>query len=589
MRKKLLSILLAGTMLTGLLTACGNQQQVSTSTETKGTKETNVSSEVQNSTETQQEEKEMYTIKHVSLNGASTTDHFNQYVKDSAVYKELVKQTSCEIEEFGLDNDQASIRIASGELGDMLKVYGSSNLVTMVENELLLPLNDLIDEYAPGLWETHGEALEFAKNYFGDGNIYFIPILVGRAATASDVVARNLYSVRWDLYKELGYPELKNPDDLVEVLTDMVALEPKTPEGKNVYGASFYVTNTSFFGMSVKFEDTYGFIDVKGHYVFKDMNGEINYSMIDETGPYWRAVEFYNKCYRAGILDPDSFTQQSSDHNAKIESGEILCNIYNGKGYNSKQLANDPETIRGFVEIPVEGTTMYNANCVLPYGTKVTNSIAIPKSSENPERVMEFIAYICSEDGSRMISSGVEGIHWDYVDGVPTYNEAALDMLINGGEEYYKSGIAQEPLMHFRGLAESALHSDGYPINLRTAAEYKSSVNYSPVQQDFCEYYDVSYPAEIFEQYIEEGKIYDLSVHDERLNLGADNEDILRIDSTCMQIAVTAIPKLVGAADDAAFEAVKQDTLKQLKEAGAEEAKAYYVKTWAEAKAALAK
>lgn len=586
MRKKLLSILLAGTMLTGLLTACGDQQQVSTSTETK---ETNVSSEVQNSTETQQEEKEMYTIKHVSLNGATSTDHFNQYVKDSEVYKELVRQTSCEIEEYGLDNDQASIRISNGELGDMLKVYGTSNLETMVESELLMPLNDLIAEYAPELLETHAEALEFAKNYFGDGNIYFIPILVGETAVSPDVIARNLYSIRWDLYKELGYPELKNPDDLVEVLADMVELEPKTPEGKNVYGASFYVTNTSFFGMVANFEGTYGYTDIKGHYLMKDKNDEIVYSMIDEEGPYWMAVDYYNKAYRAGILDPDSFTQQSSDFNAKIESGEILCNIYNGKSYNSKQVANDPETIRGFVEVPVEGTMMYGGGSVLPYGTRDANSIAIPKSCENPERVMEFIAYILSEDGSRLIKSGVKGIHWDYVDGVPTYNEETLATIVGGGENFQKTGIDQEPIMHFAGLGVNELHSDGYPINLRVSDDYASKLTYLPVQQDFCEYYGVSYPAQIFKQYVAEGKMFDSGVHDERINLPADNEDILRIDSTCLQIALTAIPKLVEAADDAAFEAIKQDTLKQLKEAGAEDAKAYYVKAWAEAKAALAK
>lgn len=585
MRKKLLSILLAGTMLTGLLTACGDQQQVSTSTETK---ETNVSSEVQNSTETQQEEKEMYTIKHVSLNLATSTDHFNQFVKDSEVYKELVRQTSCEIEEYGLDADQANIRIASGELGDMLKVDGSNSLATMVESELLLPLNDLIAEYAPELLETHAEPLEFAKEYFGDGNIYFIPILVGELAGKTDYVPRNLYSVRWDLYKELGYPELKNPDDLVEVLADMVELEPKTPEGKKVYGASFYVTNTSLFGMVANFEGTYGYTDIKGHYMMKDKNDELVYSMIDEEGPYWMAVDFYNKCYRAGILDPDSFTQQASDHSAKIESGEILCNIYSGKSYNSKQVANDPETIRGFVEVPVEGTFMYDHGAYLPYGTGVTNCIAIPKSCENPERVMEFIAYVLGEDGSRLIKSGVEGVHWDYVDGVPTYKEEVLPTLINGGEEYYKTGIGQDPIQFFVGKCDSELHSDGYPINLKFSNDYLSKVTYLPVQQDFCEYYDVSYPAEIFSQYVAEGKMFDASVYDERIQLGQDDEDILRIDSTCMQIAITAIPKLVQAADDATFEAIKQDTLKQLKEAGAEDAKAYYVKAWAEAKAAVA-
>lgn len=578
--KKVIALLLAMCMLAAICVGCGQKDPVS------GTEQASGSGTEEGSGASESEAKEIFTIKHVSLNGATYTDHFNNYVKDSAVYKELVKQTSCEIEEIGLDNDQASIRITNGDLGDMMKLYGTSNVDLLIESDKLLPLDDLIAQYAPELLEDLAGPLSYAKEY-GNGHIYFIPINMGTSALASDVVARNLYSVRWDLYKALGYPEMKNPDDLVKVLTDMVALEPKTSEGKPVYGASFYVTNTSFFGMVACFEGTYGWTDIKGHYVMKDKNDEIVYSMIDEEGPYWWAVDFYNKAYRAGILDPDSFTQQVADYNAKIESGQILCNIYSGKSYNAKQIANDPNTIKGFVEVPVEGTMVYGGGYV-PYGSKDSNSIAIPKSCSNPQRVMEFIAYVLSEDGSRMLMSGVQGVHWDYVNGVPTYNAETAAIIRNGGEEYYKTGIRQDPLQYMIAYEGGVLHSDGYPIDLKVSKEYKASMEYLPVQKDFSKYYGVDYPVQIFEKYIAEGKIYDTSVYDERISLGTMDEETQRIDAKCLSIALEAIPKLVKAADQATFDSIKAETLAELKKAGAETAKAAYVKQWNEAKAKVA-
>lgn len=48
------------------------------------------------------------------------------------------------------------------------------------------------------------------------------------------------WDVRWDLYKELGYPEIKNLDDMVEVLAQMKEICPKDDNGKTTYGVSLF-------------------------------------------------------------------------------------------------------------------------------------------------------------------------------------------------------------------------------------------------------------------------------------------------------------------------------------------------------------
>ena len=98
--------------------------------------------------------------------------------------------------------------------------------------------------------------------------------------------------------------------------------------------------------------------------------------------------------------------------------------------------------------------------------------------------------------------------------------------------------------------------------------------------QAYCDYYGVSSPVELHRQWVDGGKMFDLSFANYMNILTASDEDVDRIDAACMKIAIEAIPKLVTAADDAAFDAIKAETLRALEAAGASEAEAFYTEAW---------
>lgn len=580
MNKKKFAAILAVSMLVSALAGCGQNSvvsQESSSTEVTGEVETSASSEAEET----MEEKELITIQHLAFNRTVWQDDFYKYTEGSDVYKEVVKQTGIQLEEIGLAEDQVQIRIASGDLGDLISVYNTEQLVDLIESDLLIPLNDLIEEYAPEIMENYPERWESACSIGNDEGIaYCLPVNAGKEGW-KEHTERYLYTVRWDLYKELGYPEMNTPEDLIEVLSDMLELQPKTADGKKLYGAGFYVTDTSYYGMVCLFQGTYGYIDVKGHYITRNVQtGDLCYDMINENSPYWMAVDYYNKAYRAGILDPDSFTQQAADFDAKYESGESLASLGYNTYYELAQLAENPESISGFMNIPVEGTMCYqNANQIVGWAS-CASALCIPKTCQNPERVVEYINYLFSEEGSRVISSGVEGIHWDYVDGVPTYKEEIYEIFREGGDASKMLNLLRRPLSYMTGIGRGELASDGYQINLKYEDDYLSRLTLRPSQMEYNEYYDVDHPIQAMQKMVDEGKIYDMSGIDYRVNLTEFDEDISRIDSACLKIAIEAIPKLVTAADDATFEAVKADTLAALEAAGAKEAEAFYTKQW---------
>jgi putative aldouronate transport system substrate-binding protein len=582
MLKRIMAMFIVAVMLVGLVVGCSETKS--------GNKEATDPSFTSSSSNSPTDSTDLpvVTIDHLYIGLPTTTETFDMYLKDSPVYKELVRKTGVEINEIGVDFDQAAVRIASGDLGDLITIRsGANNLIDLVESGNLLALNDLVDEYAPNIKTLYPERWNSAITDLSadnSGNAYVLPVQAGNEGSQI-TNGQYLYTVRWDLYKKLGYPKMENPDDLLKVLESMMELEPTNTNGKKVYGASFYVSQVDYFGFINPFAGTYGMSNLKGEYLRCEIkNQKFIYDFLDIGSPYWMASEYYNKAYRMGILDPDSFTQTAEDFHAKIDEGEIICVDYIGTAgkFEERQLEKDPETLRGYANIPVEGCMFYqNGNAITGWG--VSHSLGIPTSSKYPDRIMQMLAYTFDYEGTRLIRSGIEGIHWDYVNGVPTVKDEVMELKLAGGDEWRKTGICGYPLFeNFSGIANAEIAPDGYKVNLFYDDDYLSKLKFTPWLQEFCEYYNVSWPNEIFHKLKKEGKMYDLSTKDSRVKLTIATEEIDRIDAKLLKIAIEAIPKLVSAENDEEFEKVKAETIASFKANGAEKSRDYWQAKWDE-------
>lgn len=578
MKKRTLALLLAAVMLLSVLAGCNNDKPV----ETKPNKPAETKPGATQPAETPAEPE----LIEIVTSKSYYQDPFDSDGKNSPVYAEIVKKTNVELKYTSVDNDQLQVRIASKDMGDLFIINDATQLYDLIESDMLMPLNDAIAEYAPWIisdWpELWAYACDITEN--SEGTAYALPVNAGDDGDLGYAI-RNIYTVRWDLYEAMGCPVITNEDEYIQLLAGMMALQPTNAEGKKVYGASFYLEDTSFYQFIQHMAHTNGWNNKKGHFVHEDIRtNEVVYSMYDVNGPFWRAADYYNRCYRAGVLDPDCFTQQEEDFEARIDNGELLnCSNLMDADYETAQLAIDPNSKAGFISLPVDGTLFYD-RAACPIGWEATCALAIPKNSSNPEAALRLIAYLFSEEGARTVKSGVQGIHWDYVDGVPTYNDETLALIAAGGDEYKKTGINLTCFECMSGITNSHILSDGHPADLTRGDAYRSTKDYTPAFKAFSEHYGVSYPAQIFKQKVEEGKMLDLR-NASTASLDVTDEDIDRIDTICVKICLEAIPKLVTAADDAAFEAIKAETLDALKAAGAEQAEAFYKNAWAEANA----
>lgn len=79
-------------------------------------------------------------------------------------------------------------------------------------------------------------------------------------------------------------------------------------------------------------------------------------------------------------------------------------------------------------------------NMVISYKSGYTGW-AIPKTTKNPEEIVKFADWMASKEGKMLYFYGLEGKHYDLVDGKPVPKKEMIDMVDNEPEKAKKEGF----------------------------------------------------------------------------------------------------------------------------------------------------
>lgn len=575
---RVVALLLAMAMVFG---ACASKEPASTTEEPKkeeaaDTKEEAAETKEEETAETE-EPQELVELNYMLFNAAGWEDRYTPSL-ESPMIKELEAKTGVRLTMTGTDEEKKQVIMAGGDTTDILEFATAADVQTAMEAGLLLPLNDLLEEYGQDILNNVPERLDMSKRLFSDeeGNVYALTSNAGPEGY-SQRITDSTYLLRWDYYEEMNYPEMKNLDDLLNVLAEMQKAHPETEDGKPVYGIGFYISDNNTHNFQKRMWHDYGFRNSTNNILTKVEDHSMVFNFTDPEGPYWMACEFYNKAYRMGLLDPDSLTQQEADYSAKVANGQILAPWRNmwGLNFQNAMAETHPGENMGFMAPPVEGTIQWeDSNQAAGWEA---NYNAIAATCKDPAKAMEYLNFCYSEEGVRLINSGVEGIHWEYVDGEPVPTELGREIMMTGGDLRAEHGLAGYALMTIRGLGNTVVCEDGGFTNLFKSPAYYATLN-NELDQAYCEHYGVTFPLEVVLNKVEEGKMATHRNLDLRIisAMGAAPEDIQRIDTKLEDIAVKAIPKAVMAASDAEFEAIMAEVIQELEAADAATSKEWW-------------
>lgn len=373
-------MLLVFLITVSLIPACSSkdtsQQQTSDGTKTE---QKNSGSSYVNKESTLPIVKEPITLKvHVVRNTKQAG-----YVEDQWFWKWAEKRTNIKFNVTTTDlttwADKMNLMFVSGDLPDVFlnNNFTNSDITRFGETEkMLLPLNQLIKDYAPNISKIFQDSPQSkAVVTSPDGNIYTLPSL--RELTFPVSYQHRLWvNQKW--LDNLGMQQPTNVDELYKVLKAFKEQDPnKNGKQDEIPFAGSW--NEGQFER-VFFLTAFGLNASKNPSIFvKDKKVKL----AEAEPEYAEYLKYMNKLFKEGLIDKNIFTQTQVQQNA-ISSQDLAGYHMNGAPHVTSQNWKDYASAKPL-------TSQWNTKPIWPdVQANVAGKYAISKDCKYPEAAVRF-------------------------------------------------------------------------------------------------------------------------------------------------------------------------------------------------------
>ncbi|MBP5282348.1 MAG: ABC transporter substrate-binding protein [Lachnospiraceae bacterium] len=314
----------------------------------------------------------------------------------------------------GTGEQQYATRAASGDLGDIL-ILESGQFQDCVNNGLVKDLTADIYNYSN--LKTFQQQIDALNNGLpgNDGKLYGIPTEMMNTSPTSysqDVIYSSPL-LRWDLYSELGCPDIKDLNGLLDVLAQMMEKHPTNEAGDPCYAASLWPDwdgGDDMIGIAnvVQLTTWYG-EKIKQSLILKPDGTFI--PLTDKSGSYYKILKFWNDAYNRGLIDPNSASQTWNEACAKMTAGQVYLMWYSwqvGFWNSTERLQNGT----AFIFTPIADQKYY-AEADSYFGSGRVFAIGSQVTDEEYARIMEFLDWYASPEGAMLQHDGIEGFNYE--------------------------------------------------------------------------------------------------------------------------------------------------------------------------------
>lgn len=309
--------------------------------------------------------------------------------KDKWVLK-LEELTNTDVDLKVLEDSKFGLMFAGNDIPDVVGSIGgpgSKSMSGSVENGVFMPLDDLLQKYAPNLMKQVPKAAWDTVSY--QGKIYAVPEFL------SNPSRRGTY-MRTDLLEKTGLPAPKTVDEFLNVLRAFKKLGVEQP----------YQMRENF-----KYADVIlGAFDVLPYKdQFELVNGQIVPKFFDVENME-KALTVYKTMYDEGLISKEFATISSTDFGKSIESGKAGSWSQNGSGlpgYRTKIQQAVPGSKVDIIPSPKgpEGKGGYF------YYSPVIRSFFVNKNVK-PEKagdIIKMFDWMVTPEAETFFSVGIEG------------------------------------------------------------------------------------------------------------------------------------------------------------------------------------
>ena len=559
--KKLISLLCAGAMTVSLLAGCGSSSESADSSAASESEKSTETTAEADSTDSAASDGDTMTIEifDVAANYQGVqTGWFAKVVKDRfnielniiapQVAGDAIYQT----------------RSSSGNLGDIL-ILESGQFKECVDAGLIKDISADIWNYSNlADYKDQIDVLNNGLEGNDNGATYGIPTEM-LSTSPTSYSQDTIYSsplLRWDLYKELGTPDIADLDGLLDVLEQMMEKHPTNDAGDACYAMSLWPDWDGGDGMLgianvVQLTTWYG-EKIKGSAILKPDGTFI--PLTDKNGTYYKILKFLYEANQRGLVDPDSATQDWNSACAKMSAGQVYLMWYSWQTgfWNSTERLKDGT---GFIFTPVADQDYYT-DADAYYGSGRVWAVGSQVDDEKYAKIMEFLDWYASPEGLMFQHSGIEGFNYEVgEDGKLTQiNSNALMDNLNVPEEWGGGGYndGNNAINQWIVNANSINPLTGETYVVTYWSSYKEET-LTDMKREWRERFDAEEPAD----YMKKNNKLVISPN-VSVSLPVDTTDIAVIRNQCNETICDYSWRMIYASDDANFDALWDEMSKTL-------------------------
>lgn len=348
----------------------------------------------------------------VTITFARPESPLQPFKEDCVSVQEIEKRTGIHLEVMVIpESDYANkmnTLMATNQLPDIFSMWGSDPK-DIISTGALLDMKELIASHAPIIHKDQ-DTIPNLKRTEVNGGIYTLPQL----RRDENFEQGSTPNIRIDLLEEQNIPVPTTWDELYDALVKLKSAYPDHIvwgcRGEN----NLLRNNLS----PIK--------SLGGDYgLYMDESGTWKLGRM-EAG-YKNALTFLNKLYTEGILDNEYLITSSDDWKSGLASGKYLFYYDNPvflESFNTTLAQTNPNA--RFAPIPFlknsEGITQNYS-----HPDNYFNAWGVSADTKNPELVIKLLNWMYSEEGGLLMNYGVEGTHYDMVEGVPTFKKELVD------------------------------------------------------------------------------------------------------------------------------------------------------------------
>lgn len=163
-----------------------------------------------------------------------------------------------------------------------------------------------------------------------------------------------------------------------------------------------------------------------------DQDGNIKHEV--ETDYVYKKIDFVRKLLAEDLMNPEFFTMDSTRaaEVSEIGNSAIIADVHN---YQEIVYETGEWVPLG----PLNDYTGDNAKVV--NGKSGYGAWAISSEAENPEEIFAFFDFLSTREGKLLGNYGIEGEHYDMVDGKPVVKPEILEHINNGDSEWLINNV----------------------------------------------------------------------------------------------------------------------------------------------------